>query len=143
MEKDSKHAGFVEEVGGCFFPLVTETLGVWTPSSLFLLCTFAERTILRNCLSPSIAALKLIQQLSVKLWSYNADNGPSFKCICVICLISIVPCVSFYLKINYLCIAECHYCHCIVIKFLLQVFFCYCCFYVHTYIIICSIFIVL
>ena len=73
MEKDSKHAGAVEEAGGRFFPLVTETLGVWTPSSLLLLRTFAERTTLRNGLSsPSIVARNLMQQVSVKLWSYNA-----------------------------------------------------------------------
>ena len=45
MEQDNKHAGSVEEVGGHFFPLVTETLGVWAPSSLLLLRTFAERPI--------------------------------------------------------------------------------------------------
>ena len=88
MEKDNKHAGSVEEVGGRFFSLVTEMLGVWTPSSLFLLRTFTEITTLHNGLSPSIAALNLMQQLSVKLWSYNAkmilqhfgpsDNGASF-----------------------------------------------------------------
>ena len=71
MEKDSKHAGSVE-VEGHFFPLVTETLGVWTPSNLLLLRTFAGRTTLRNGLSPSIVARNLVQQLSVKLWSYNA-----------------------------------------------------------------------
>ena len=41
MEKDSKYVGFVEDDGGRFFSLVTETLGVWTPSSLLLLRTFA------------------------------------------------------------------------------------------------------
>ena len=38
-----------------------------------------------------------------------------------------------------MCIAECHYCHCIVIKFLYKYsfsLFCYCCLEVHTYYII-------
>ena len=55
MEKDSKHAGSVE-IGGHFFSLVTVTLGVWTSSSILLLCTFAERTTLRNGLSMGVAS---------------------------------------------------------------------------------------
>ena len=61
-----------------------------------------ERTTLRNGLSPFIAACNLMHQLSVKLcmvvqcqddptalWSRSpTDSGLSFKCICVISLIS-------------------------------------------------------
>ena len=103
FEKDSKHAGSVEEVGGRFFPLVTKMVEVWTSSSFLLLCTFAERTTLHNGLSPSVTAHNLMQQISVKLWSYNtkmilqspADNGPSFKRMCVISLINIVLLLLF------------------------------------------------
>ena len=56
IEKDNKHAGSVEEVGGRFFLLVTKILEVWTSSSFLLLCAFAERTTLCNSLSPLITA---------------------------------------------------------------------------------------
>ena len=72
FEKDSKHAGSVEEVGGHFYPLVTKMLEVWTSSSFLQLCTFVERITLRNGLSPFITAHNLMQLISVKLWSYNA-----------------------------------------------------------------------
>ena len=48
FEKDSKHAGSAKEVGGRFFPLDTNMLQVRISSSFLLLCTFTERTTLRN-----------------------------------------------------------------------------------------------
>ena len=48
MGKDQKHAANVELVGGRFHPLVMETLGVWTASSLSTLRTIAARTTVRN-----------------------------------------------------------------------------------------------
>ena len=60
IEKDSKHAGSVEEVGGRFFLLVTKILEVWTYASFILLCSFAERTTLCNSLSPFITDCNLI-----------------------------------------------------------------------------------
>ena len=63
QSKDSKYSNTVEKAGGEFVPLAVETLGLWTP--------FA-RTIVHNGLPLKLADMNLIQQLSVKLWSYNA-----------------------------------------------------------------------
>ena len=43
MEKDSKHEEDVVSAGSLFFPLVVESLGLWTPSSLHTLRTIASR----------------------------------------------------------------------------------------------------
>ena len=49
-----------------------ETLGLWTDSSISLLRRIAARTTLRSGVSQGQAFHNLLQQLSVKLWSYNA-----------------------------------------------------------------------
>ena len=72
QRKDAKHDANVARVGGCFIPLVVETLGVWTQFALEELRKIAARTTLNSGLSASTAAKHLIQQLSVKLWAYNA-----------------------------------------------------------------------
>ena len=73
IEKDRKHTDNVEHGGGCFYPLVVETLGVWTSSSYSILRTIAARTTVRNGLTVKLATRNLIEQLSaVKCWSYNA-----------------------------------------------------------------------
>ena len=72
MEKDQKHAANVERIGGRFHPLVMETLGVWTASNLSTLHAIAARTTVRNGLTVKQATSNLLQQLSVKCWSYNA-----------------------------------------------------------------------
>ncbi len=69
MSKDSKHLQSVEAVGGSFYPLVVETMGPWTP---FALRTIATRASLRSGLSEKQALKNLLQQLSIKLWSYNS-----------------------------------------------------------------------
>ena len=43
IEKDSKHKKDVVSAGGLFFPLVVESLGLWTPSSLHTLRTITSR----------------------------------------------------------------------------------------------------
>ena len=67
MEKDDCHEQNVITTGGKFFPVTVETLGCWTPSSLKTLKTIASKTT-----SFTEAFRNLIQQLSVKLWSFNA-----------------------------------------------------------------------
>ena len=68
IEKDQKHADNVERAGGCFYPLVMETLGVWTTSSLSTLRTIAARTTVRNGLTVKQATRNLLEQLSVMCW---------------------------------------------------------------------------
>ena len=86
MEKNSKHAASVEAVGGRFFPLVTETLGVWTPfffvSSLReTLCAMVSRRPQLNPATFGKAVVVQCQDDPISLWS-PAENGPSFKNIC-------------------------------------------------------------
>ena len=66
MEKDQKHVGNVEQAGGCFYPLVMETLVVWTAFSLSILRIIAGHTTVRNGVTVTMATRKLIKQLSVK-----------------------------------------------------------------------------
>ena len=46
IEKKQKHEAHVERAGGRFYPLVMETLGVWTPSSLST--TFCQMLVIGN-----------------------------------------------------------------------------------------------
>lgn len=70
--KDEKYELIVERAGAVFVPLVVETLGVWTPFARSTLKSIAARTTIRNGLSPSVAYRNLIEQLSVRLFSYNS-----------------------------------------------------------------------
>ena len=62
----------VAAAGREFFPLVLETLGYWTPSSLKTLKIIALKTTTCNTTSVSQAFQYLTEQLSVKLWLFNA-----------------------------------------------------------------------
>ena len=68
VAKDTKHQEVVERSGASFVPLVVETLGAWTN----MLKSIAARSTIKNGLSVSAAFRNLLQQLSVKLYSYNA-----------------------------------------------------------------------
>ena len=72
MDKDAKYDHNVSSAGCVFFPLVVETLGLWTDSSISLLRRIAAHTTLHSGISQGQAFHNLLQQLSVKLWSYNA-----------------------------------------------------------------------
>ena len=72
LEKDSKYLEAVESAHCLFYPLVIETLGTWSPSSLETLKTIARRTTLSTGSSTSNAVRHLHQQLSVRLWQFNA-----------------------------------------------------------------------
>ena len=66
MAKDARHEEGVIAAGGVFFPLVVETLGLWT---LWLIATRASAL---SGITRGQAFSNLIQQLSVKLWCYNS-----------------------------------------------------------------------
>ena len=70
--KDLHHAAVVEQAGAMFLPLVMESLGVWTPHSLETLRDIAARTITASGLTSERALTNLLQQLSVRLWQFNA-----------------------------------------------------------------------
>ena len=44
MDKDAKYGHDVSSAGCVFFPLVVETLGLWTDSSISLLCRISARS---------------------------------------------------------------------------------------------------
>ena len=69
ISKDNKQHSTVKTAGGSFFPLVVETLGLWTPFAIQTLRTIATRASLYN---KKLAFKNLIGQLSVKLWAYNS-----------------------------------------------------------------------
>ena len=48
VEKDVRHWGLVKAAGGVFFPLVVDNFGVWTPSSIEVLCSIARSSTDRN-----------------------------------------------------------------------------------------------
>ena len=72
LAKDLKYESDFLLGGGVFYPLVVESLGLWTSSSVSLLCCIAAHTTFCGGISPTTAFHNLIQQLSIKLWSYNA-----------------------------------------------------------------------
>ena len=73
MHRDAKYNYYSVSCSGCaFFPLVVKTLGIWTDSSISLLRRITVRTTLCSDVSQAQAFHNLLQQLSVKLWSYNA-----------------------------------------------------------------------
>ena len=72
MEKDAYHDDIVAAAGREFFPLALETLGYWTPSSLKTLEIIMLKTTTCNTTFLSQAFQNLIEQLSVKLWLFNA-----------------------------------------------------------------------
>ena len=51
MEKDAQHKMLVEATGGVFLPLVVDNLDIWTPSSVEILCSFAQISNIQNELS--------------------------------------------------------------------------------------------
>ena len=71
-EISRQHRSVVETTGGSFFPLVVETLGLWTPFAIKTLQTIATTVSLYNGLPEKLAFKNLIEQLSVKLWAYNS-----------------------------------------------------------------------
>ena len=60
-EKDQRHEANVASTGSIFHPLVCESLGLWSPHSL-------------KYLTESQAVSNIHEQLSVKLWLYNAKR---------------------------------------------------------------------
>ena len=72
IEKDAHYRSSVESMGALFYPLVVESFGLWTPHSLLLLKTIAGRVSIASDIIKNLAFTNFLQQLSVKLWSYNA-----------------------------------------------------------------------
>ena len=72
IEKDEKYDKVVTQAGGHFYPLIVETLGHWSPSSLETLKIIASKASSMNSIPFSQTYSNLMEQLSVRLWQYNA-----------------------------------------------------------------------
>ena len=72
MEKDHRHEANVTSTGSIFHFLVCESLGLWLPHSLEVLKTIARRLSFTRNLAVSQVVSSIHEQLSVKLWLYNA-----------------------------------------------------------------------
>ena len=72
IEKDEKHDKVITQEGGHFYPLIVETFGHWSPSSLETLKTIASKASSMNSIPFSQAYSNLMEQLSVRLWQHNA-----------------------------------------------------------------------
>ena len=72
IAKTFRHDDEVTAAGGIFYRLAVETLGLWTPYSLKILRSIASRISATSHMTFSKSLNNLLQQLSVKLWSYNA-----------------------------------------------------------------------
>ena len=71
-EKDERHHLNVSSTGSIFHPLVIETLGLWTASSLQALKIIARRASFRHNASSRQSICHFHQQLSTRLWCSNA-----------------------------------------------------------------------
>ena len=72
IEKDEKHDRVVTQAGGHFYQLIVKTLGHWSLSSLETLKTIASKASSMNSIPFSQTYSNLMEQLSVRLWQYNA-----------------------------------------------------------------------
>ena len=68
VAKDTQYQDIVSTDGGDFIPLVCETFGVWTPYTLSILNSIADRATVRNGQLRKLARHQLLQQLSVTMW---------------------------------------------------------------------------
>ena len=73
VAKDLKHQDLVKEAGCDFVPFVMETFRVWSPFALCTLHTIADHTTARSGVFTKAARKHLLQQLSVSLWTNNAQ----------------------------------------------------------------------
>ena len=80
--KDIKHLTTVDTNGGTFIPLVAETLGLRSPFAKASLKTIATRSSMHSGTSEKLALKNLLEQLSVKLWSYNAKLILHYLSVC-------------------------------------------------------------
>ena len=71
-EKDIRHEAEVAAMGGLFYPLVVESFGFWTPTSLAVLKAIASKTTTKTRMTFSQAFSNRLEQLSVRLWQFNA-----------------------------------------------------------------------
>ena len=71
LEKNRCHEDMLKATGSLFEPLVVETLGLWHPHSTRMLKIIGRKTAFHRCQTLS-RTLFLYEQLSVKLWLYNA-----------------------------------------------------------------------
>ena len=60
-EKDAHHQADIEAADGCFYPLIVETFGFWTPASVATLRIIASKTITKTRLSFSQAFSNLLE----------------------------------------------------------------------------------
>ena len=72
IEKDDRHDSMVTLSGGLLYPIVVETFGTWSPYSLEVIKTIARKMSLVSSLSISKIVCNIHEQLSVRLWQYNA-----------------------------------------------------------------------
>ena len=70
-EKDQRHEANVGKAGDHFYPLVVETLGLWSPFSLATLKSIAPKVAVIQAFPFSQVLKHLHEQLSIKLWTYN------------------------------------------------------------------------
>ena len=71
-EKDLRYDDNVTAAGGLFYPLIVETYGVWSAHSLEVLKSITKKSSLFNGLTFSKTLCNLHEQLSCRLWQYNA-----------------------------------------------------------------------
>ena len=72
ISKCMKYDTQVFSSGALFFPFAVESFGTWSDVSLNTLKTIAYKTVSVSSIPFSQFLNNLLQQLSVKLWSYNA-----------------------------------------------------------------------
>ena len=72
IKKDERHQDRVESNGCLFYPLVVESLGTWSSSSIETLKIIARKSTFMTGRTLSKAISNLHEQLSVRLWQCNS-----------------------------------------------------------------------
>ena len=71
-QKDIHHEDRVRTAGGLFYPLVVETLGLWSLFSIKTLKAIAFKASAVSGLTFHQAFQNMMQQLSIRLWKHNS-----------------------------------------------------------------------
>ena len=71
-QKDIRHEDRVRAAGGLFYPLLVETLGLWSLFSIKTLNDIASKTSAVSGLKFHQAFQNIMQQLSIQLWKHNS-----------------------------------------------------------------------
>ena len=90
IDKDGKHEEEVNAAGGLFFPLIVETLGLWTPNSLRIIKLIVSKAASINGWNSVTSSSKKPSSF-IRLWVSNARMLLSISSVVRLVLWTLIP----------------------------------------------------